>query len=188
MDSKQLDDTIHGILAGDTDLYAQIISSYHRDVWRVVDSMLFSRDRTPELVQDVFIAVFQHLDKFELGRNFDYWIREVARNVVRKELRRQSREFRRWDSYREEVLTQMEQGEKWSDLTHRRAEALEKCRKQLPPDCEKGFCLRYADSLSFDQIAQALGRTADGVRMMLGRARLMLRDCIGEKMAEQDCS
>lgn len=179
LDEKQ---SIVRILAGDIDLYTHIVRCHHRDVYRIVSAMLYRQDQAEELAQEVFVAAFEHLDQFKLHGDFGRWIKEIARNTVRMELRRRSREERRRDSCRE-LLPQILDNETSSEEEQQRLAALAECRQRLAPKLASVFHLRYAENLSLQEIAGKIQSTAEAVRKILARGRLMLRDCIQEKMA-----
>ena len=171
---------IAAVRRGERDLYATLVRRYQGKVWKVAAAMLGDVHLTEDLVQQTFIRAFLKLDAFDARREFGPWLKEMARNEVRQELRRQSREGQRLDFYQEHLLN-----EGLDEAAEQRrsalVEILRRCRRKLAPQVAEALDWRYALGWSFEQIAVRLGRTLEATRQMLSRARLALRDCVQRK-------
>ena len=177
MNSTEIDSIVVRVLGGDLDTFEEIVRQYQLEVWKVVAAMLFNAQQTEDLVEQTFIKAFQQLHRYERGRDFGAWIKEIARNEVRQEIRRYLREDRRLEVYQTHLLqaydvpsapTQQESLE----------EALHHCTEKLPPSSAKLVELRYQTGLNFGEIAPIIGRTIEATRQQLARVRLTLRECI----------
>ena len=180
--ASEVDLLIRRIRCGETECFAELIRRFDQPVWRVVAAMLQDFDRSHEMLQQVFVTAYQHLDRFELGRDFEAWIKEIARNCVRQELRRLARQSTRLEAYR----IQLEQ--EWSDpaavqAEARYLEALAACREQLPERSAQAIAWRYEQGHSFDEIASRLTTTRDAAEKLLSRVRGLLRECIETRLA-----
>jgi RNA polymerase sigma-70 factor (ECF subfamily) len=183
MDSEA-DEIVAQVLLGKIDAFEKIIELYERDVRRVVGALLQNRGTTVDLIQEVFVNAYFHLDRFRRGEDFGVWLRSIARNLVRKELRTRSRETRRLQVYRDQLARRLS-----SDLAEERrlgliAEAHKKCREQLPAHAAEVLDLRYDRALSMEEIASRLGRSLEAIKQLLYRARLLLRGCMENRMAQ----
>jgi len=173
---------IERVLGGDADAYESIVRAYQQEVWKVVCAMLFDRQRTEDLVQQTFINAYRHLHRYRLGQDFGVWVKEIARNAVRQELRRHSREDRRLQLYRAHVLQTFDAPSASAPQEHLE-EALRDCAKNLPPSSAQVVELRYQAGLGFAEIAARIGRTVQATRQHLARIRLSLRECIEKHLA-----
>ena len=182
MHRPEIDNVIARVLGGDIDAYEAIVRAYQREVWKVVAAMLFHGQRTEDLVQQAFINAYQDLHRYQLGRDFGVWLKEIARNEVRQELRRRVREDRRLEIYQTHALQAYDASiESGSD--DRLEQALQKCAEQLPPASAEIVKLRYQVGRNFTEIAAHLGRTVEATRQHLARIRLGLRECIEKHLA-----
>jgi len=170
------------VLDGDVEAYVEIVRLYQQDVWKVAAAMLHDRGRTEDIVQQVFVDAYRSLETFEPGGDFQRWIKAIARNRVRRELRRSIREDRRLEIYRGYLAERLRDEAVASRYDDLREEALRRCREGLPEQYARAIELRYARSLEFDEMAETLGRTVAAARQTLSRARLWLRDCIERRM------
>src|SRR6516164_6917385 len=94
MNAAEINSIVDRVLRGEIDAYETIVRAYQREVWKVVTAMLFDARGAEDLVQRSFISAYQHLHQFQPGRDFGAWLKEIARNQVRQELRRAAREDR----------------------------------------------------------------------------------------------
>lgn len=182
MNATEIDSNVVRVLSGDLDAFEEIVRRYQQEVWKVVAAMLLNAQQTEDLVQQTFLKAFQQLHRFERGRDFGAWIKEVARNEVRQEIRRYLREDRRLEVYQTH-LVQAYEAPAASTQQECLEEALHQCTEKLPPSSAKLVELRYQAALNFGEIAPIIGRTIEATRQQLARIRLALRECVEKHLA-----
>ena len=166
------------ILGGRADLYEEIVRRYQQEVWQVVSTLLYDRGPAEDLVQQVFVNAYFALSSFRPGMDFGPWVRTIARNAVREELRARARQERRLHTYRE-VLEARLADDRGADAHHQATrEALRRCLARLPEREAAAVRMRYQEGKGFDEIGAALGGSNAAVRNLLCRARSRLRECI----------
>ena len=183
MDQPELDAIVERVQAGELDAFAGIIRCYQQQVWHIAAYALRDVAATEDLVQQVFVNVYLNLGSYQRGRDLGAWIRTIARNQVRKEIRsnqRLERKLRRYHQWLEATLDRVGESD---DPAQDLREALARCREQLAPNTAKALALRYEQAMPFDRIAEALGRTVAATRQLLSRARAALRQCVENRMA-----
>lgn len=183
MTGKEINAIIDRILAGQVDAYGEIIRTYQDAIWRVVAFGLHDIATTEDLVQQVFVNAYFKLDTFKRNRDFGAWLRGIARNLLREEMRRRRRYTRRLATYRERQAERLADNAAADRHEARLREALEACRETLSSPSAEALEMRYGQALGFDEIAVALKRTVAATRQMMSRIRLALRSCIEERMA-----
>jgi RNA polymerase sigma-70 factor (ECF subfamily) len=179
-----VNELIRRVLAGETALFGVIVRTYSPDVLRVVILMLADRVLTENVVQQTFVNVYEHLHEFRQGEDFGRWVRAIARNLVRDELRRSARERGRMARYRSYLLSKFssdDQAEKREQLL---ADALTTCRGKLNALAARALRLRYEEEMPFNEVAAAIGRSPEATRQIVTRARMALRLCMQEQMDE----
>jgi RNA polymerase sigma-70 factor (ECF subfamily) len=181
--STEIEGIVERILEGDADAFAEIVHRYQDGVRRAVAFTLRDAAATDDLVQQAFVDAYFHLDRYARGRDFGAWLRAIARNLVRKELRRGVREGRKFAAYRRHLLERLDGDPDIDWRLERRRRAVARCREGLSPDASRAIDLRYGEGKSFGEVAEALGRTVAAARQLLQRVRLALRKCAEERMA-----
>ena len=176
--------TIKEIMAGDIDSYRNIIREFQKEVWKFVAAMLHNRETTEELVQETFVKGYIHLDQFDVNRDFSKWIKAIARNVVREKLRTSFHTEKHLSLYHDHLKQRLADDRSYVQYKERLSDALDKCRQELPQRSKDILDMRYRHSVSFEYIAQKTGRSPVGVRQLLWRIKLKLKDCIKKKIAD----
>ena len=69
------------------------------------------------------------------------------------------------------------------ELAHQKQHAMQVCMEKAKPDDLKIFLQFYTESVSCIQIAEALGKTANAVRLRLSRIRAAIRKCVERQLA-----
>lgn len=179
-----IDELIALILRGQTELYGEVVGRYQQDVHRVVSALLYDRTRSEEVVQKVFVNAYFALPRFQTGSDFGPWIRTIARNAVREELRRESRYDRRLKVYAEMLQSQLSQTQGTLDREEAFKEALQRCVDRLPEREAAAIRMRYTEGKSFDEIAAVLGGSPGTIRNLLCRVRATLREHLEREMNE----
>ena len=133
-----------------------------------------------EITHEAFVFAFQHLSELESAESFRAWLRAIAWNLVRKELLRFAREQENLSKLEERQLAELSVEHVPMD----EAVFLEECLAALPEKSRNLVNDRYQRGLSNDEVAAAMGRTSEWVRVTLFRIRVQLRDCINLKLEQ----
>ncbi len=182
--TPEAEQLVRAVLAGDTAAFAGLVKLYESDLWRIAAVMLRDRGATENMVQQAFIDAYTHLDQYQSGTDFGAWIRTVARNRLRKELRTASREDRRLTVYREQLAERLKaESPSPHDDGDLYLAALQGCREGLPERDAAIIRMRYEKGLSFETIADRQGQTQEAVQRMISRIRGRLRACIEGKLS-----
>ena len=95
---------------GDVDAFVEIVRRHQEEIWRIAALPMRDTATTEDLVQQVFVDAYFHLDQFQTGRDFGRWLRTIARNLVRKELRVHGQHGRRMYDTWVDLLGLLESG------------------------------------------------------------------------------
>jgi RNA polymerase sigma-70 factor, ECF subfamily len=177
-----VEEVLERVRAGDVEAYASVVRRFQGEVRQVVAFALRDVDGSADLVQQTFVDAFFHLDRFEAGRSFGAWVRGIARNLVREELRRRGREQARYTAYHSHLVACGGDDACAEERERSLREALLRCREELSPPAKRALELRYDRGLDFDGVAEGLGRTVAAARQLLQRVRLLLKHCIEQRL------
>jgi RNA polymerase sigma-70 factor (ECF subfamily) len=181
---RTVDELITSVRAGETHVYGELVRRYRPDVRKVALLMLADGLVTENVVQQTFINAYERLDHFRRGEDFGHWVKAIARNLVRDELKKSSRERGRMALYRDYLIAKLsteDQGQRREQIL---VEALAHCRGKLPAVAAQAIELRYDRELAFDEVAGAIGRSAEATRQIVTRARIALKVCIQRRLRE----
>ena len=171
------------VLAGDTETFAALVRRHEGEVWKVAAAMLGDRTATANLVQQTFVNAYERLEQYRPGHDFSRWLKGIARNLVREDLRKNEREGRTLAAYRD-YLHQLHGDEGRAEQHLRELDrAMTACREALAPAASRALALHYDQGLSVEEVAAAIARTVAATRQLLFRARLALRECVEKRLA-----
>jgi RNA polymerase sigma-70 factor (ECF subfamily) len=134
-----------------------------------------------EIAHDTFVYAYLHIAEFKSG-SFFHWIKAIARNLLRAEVQRYSRDQVNKSNYAELGLFVTGEAPSTSYGT-REVEFLEQCLRELDASVRKLLDEKYVLGFSAKEIASRLEQSEAQVKSMLFRLRQQLRECIDGRMA-----
>ena len=130
-----------------------------------------------EALQETYLVVQRKLSEYDATRDFDAWVRGIARHVaarIRIRYRPLGGTLEQLDQAVDLAFEEVEPGDEANpDLEH-----LSHCLDRLPSEHRQLLALRYRDGLSMDGISAQTGRTCGAIQVMLSRLRQGLLECI----------
>jgi RNA polymerase sigma-70 factor (ECF subfamily) len=121
-----------------------------------------------EIVQEVFLALFQHLQQSKPRQNLRGWVFRVTHNLALRQ-RGQSRRNPQIGPYEAALPVDPAPGPEDQLASSEREERLQKALRALPELDQRCLYLR-AEGLRYREIAEALGMSLGSVSMSLGRS------------------
>lgn len=174
---------IASILAGDTQLYHQLIRPYERSVYMMALSYMKNEADAEDVAQEAFLKAFHHLTTFRAEAKFSTWLIGIALNEARSRLRREAtlRMESIDDTSEEAGHTSPAILRDWREVPSEALERkevrqmLQQAITSLPTIYREVFVLRDVEELNNVETAAALSITVGNVKVRLHRARLMLQ-------------
>jgi len=129
-----------------------------------------------DLVHEVFLVATAKAESFRQGTDFLAWVRAIARYKVLEKLRAVRRAPSMLSQEAVEGLADRSDAlfTEWEE----RSKALRKCLPRLSPRARQMVELKYGEGRTLKQIAADIGWSVKAVKVGLGRARKVLRDCV----------
>jgi RNA polymerase sigma-70 factor, ECF subfamily len=172
------------ILAGDTDLFHELIRPCERMVYLTVLAMLKDEAEAEDVTQEAMLKAFRALSSFHADSKFSTWLVAIALNEGRRRMRNAGR-------MSTETLDEQPSGETgdftpavltdWREIPLEALErkeirqALVEAVGQLPMIYRQVFTLRDIEEMDVRETAQALEISANVVKVRLHRARMLLQ-------------
>ncbi|MEM7600994.1 MAG: sigma-70 family RNA polymerase sigma factor [Verrucomicrobiota bacterium] len=135
-----------------------------------------------DLFQEVSLAATRSAADLRDEDGFLPWAREIARRRVLAHYRK-SKRLKPVDPDLATRLAETAAAMDETLSTPPRIEALHSCLDALPAESRKLIALRYEDHRRpVETIAREVGRSVQATYAILKRSRLLLRDCVNQKM------
>ena len=170
---------------GDIGSYEKIYDQFARKVLNFIYRMVNSLEEAEDLTQETFVTVYQKLGSLKDNSKFEPWLFRIARNFVYQRYRSRSPVTVSVDAVDEEgqPLTQLVDEGKTPDESFQAGElerVVQDVINELPEKYREVFVLSAIQKLSYQQIAEIVGRSLPSVKTDIHRARLEVRKRVKE--------
>lgn len=143
------------------------------------------KDAVDDLAQETFLLAHLEMEQFRKGEDFGKWLRGLARNLVRNELRKLARRCRITDEgLTQYLITQAELNQEEKPYLEEDFQILDQCFNKLPEKSKNLVLGRYDDQLNATSLAQKFKMTATAVRLSLMRIRKQLKGCVESQVVQ----
>ncbi|MHB1044293.1 MAG: RNA polymerase sigma factor [Eubacteriales bacterium] len=166
---------------GDQQAWRLLLARHEAYVYRLCFRISGSRDDALDLTQEALVKVLTGLDRFQPGRPFKPWLRQVTVNACLNHLRRRAPET---VSLEQPVAEDIVLGDtlaggandpvaavEWRDSR----EVIRQALSRLPSHQRLVLVMRHQEGLSYEEIAAATDLPLGTVKTHLFRARQQLR-------------
>lgn len=169
-DSKLID----WIIQWNPDYYEILVERYSGKIFKYIYHYFnFSKSLANDMVQDVFVKVWNNLDKFDEKKNFQTWIYNIARNNCIDYLRKEKYNQNLWEIEVEwdDHFDQELQKDYKSKLVKRIVKGLVGEQKEV-------VLLYYFEWKTYDEISEIIERPRNTVGTLLSRAKKNIKNLI----------
>jgi RNA polymerase sigma-70 factor, ECF subfamily len=173
-------------IRGREDGFEELVRRYQRPITAYVYRMLGDYESSLDVTQEVFIKVYNSLDKYSSDYKFSTWLYRIAHNAAIDYMRRNSANLQSLETENEEGAYQLQlesplltpEQERERSEWRSEIEAVVKC---LPAVYRELILLRHSQDLSYDEIAEVTNLPLGTVKNRLFRAREMMREIFIER-------
>jgi len=181
---------VERLRVGDAAALEALMERYASRVYRLAHGILRNSADAEEVVQDVFLTLFQKIHTFEGRSALASWIYRVTTNAAL--IKRRGRKTDREVSIDAQLPTFLPDGHRagdrafiWADwsqtpeadlLSQETRAILERAIDELPVPYRTVLVLRDVEGLSSEEVAEIVGNSVPAVKSRLHRARMVLRE------------
>jgi RNA polymerase sigma-70 factor (ECF subfamily) len=176
------EELVRQVLAGDVLQFEELVRRHQRQIVNFIYRMVGDFDLAMDMSQEVFIRVYQALDRFDARYRFTTWIYRIASNCAIDRLRRHQPTTVSLDSPPTQHGTvpriQLASDQQDPSETFESKETLKRLEaaiRRLPPGYRRLIVLRHVNSLRYEQIAAVTRLPLGTVKNRIFRARVILR-------------
>lgn len=140
-----------------------LVRKYQERIYWLVRKMVIDHDDADDLVQEIFIKVWQHLDQYRSDSKLFTWIYRIAVNECLGFLRKKKKRF-----LLPIVNVENELSKKIDDSSQMDGDEiqlkLQKALLILPEKQRLVFNMKYYDELKYEEMAEILGGTTGSLK------------------------
>jgi RNA polymerase sigma-70 factor, ECF subfamily len=177
---------IANVRAGDTAGFEELVTRYQPKIFGVVRRYARRESDVQDVVQDIFVKVFQKLDSFRADAPFEHWLMRIAVRACYDFLRQQQRNREHnvtdlGDAEQESnVLERASREQKFEDRAVAARELIEKVLSQLSPAARMVITLLEIEEHSVKEIAKLTGWSETLVKVRAFRARAEMKKALAK--------
>jgi len=187
MPSQRIDDELlRKIHAGDRTVFSSLVREHQRSVFFTA-MRLSSGDEASarDIVQKAFLQAWTHREKFRGQASFKTWLLRITTNVAKNEQRRawRRREFTPGEGTEEDFEPLTPEAETSFDVlaSKRAREVLRDAVESLPQRQREIALLRIYEDLSFVEVAECCGTSANNAKVSFHHAVKKIRKFLAAK-------
>jgi len=177
------EELVEAVLAGQRERFGDLVDRYQGRLVNYLYRLLRSVEDAHELAQEVFLKVYQALDRYDPRYRFSTWIFRVAQNAAIDQIRKRRIKMVSFEG-REDADGETREWEPassdrgpYGDLRNvERGGAIQESIDNLPWEYRELIVLRHFADLSYDEIAKLKEMPLGTVKNKLFRARQMLKE------------
>lgn len=158
---------IKGIKNRDDTIFNLLYKQYYKLLKHIIFNLVKNSDTAEELVQEVFLRIYEKIDLCDETKNFKYWIIQIAKNLsydyLNKEKNKQNIEFEK--DYEEKDILNRYDKEKIVDFL----------KTNLMSEEFDIFILHFYHGMKFKEIANLYNATVSSITSKYSRALKKLR-------------
>ncbi len=179
-----LEATVQRCRSGDDDAWRALVHATAGPIYRLCASHAPSAAEAEDLMQEVYLKLWQNLHRYRPGSNFVAWACRVARNLLIDAYRR-ARAERSQAWLDPEVLERVPSADDphAAAVRRQRLRLVAQALRRLDPELAELVLLRDFAGLAYAEIAEALELPLGTVKSRLNRARLELADEVRRRLA-----
>lgn len=173
MDEKTL---VISLRQGSNEAFTTLYKCYWRQVYNFSRLYLTNKDVAEEVVQEVFVKVWESRDFIREEENFKGLLFIITRNLIFNQFRKSLNE----DFYKMTVLAAMEESYNMEEEidAHNLSEYVDQLIEELPPRRREIFNMSRKQHKSYREIAQELNISEKTVENQIGEALKYLKQNI----------
>ena len=163
---------IDRILAGESNLYAQLVDRYKSYVFTITLKVLLVKPEAEEAAQDAFIKAYHGLNGFNRESKFSTWLYRIAFNTAISYKRKQRHTFQSLEST---IIEYRQEGEGMLEKSDRK-KYLQQAMAKLSESDRTALTLFYMQEFSLEEIAEITNMQANTIKVKVHRARLRIAE------------
>jgi len=177
------DDIIKSVLDGSVQNFEIIIDRYGLKIVNFINKMIADYDEAQNLSQDVFLKIYENLNRYKIEGNFKTFVFTIARNTTLNHIKKYKRItfFSHMSSNRcmDNYIVSKDNPEKESENIEKDKELLN-ALYDLKENQRLALVLKVYLEMSYKEIADITGWSVSKIETLISRAKSQLKKILQE--------
>jgi RNA polymerase sigma factor (sigma-70 family) len=163
---------IDRILAGERNLYAELVNRYKSYTLTITMKILQNKPEAEEAAQDSFIKAFNSLKSFNRESKFSTWLYRIAFNTAISYKRKHRQSFQ---SIENTIIEHTQEADGMLERTDK-SKFLQLAMEKLNEADRTALTLFYLQEFSLEEISEIMSMQANTIKVRIHRARQRVAD------------
>ena len=154
-----------------------LMDNFQESIYYYIRRIVVSHEDAEDILQEVFIRVFRHLDHFRNESSLSTWIYKIATNECLRVLNVRKEGVISAEEIQEELIGKLKASD-YVDYENELAVKFQEAILSLPEKQRLVFNLRYYDELEYEEIARILGSKVETLKVNYHYAKEKIKEYI----------
>jgi RNA polymerase sigma-70 factor (ECF subfamily) len=180
------------VLRGDANAFAPLVERHKRGIVNFIYASVRSAEDANDLAQETFMRAYAHLRTFNPTiAKFSTWLYQIARNVARTHMGKESRRPQTTDLFEDETIEQRlpdmrrEAAPEAMAISADDDRAVRDALARVPEKMRAALALRYFKHMEYQEIADTMQVSLGNVKTLIHRGKAALARALA---AESDAA
>lgn len=157
--------------SGDMQAFEEIYKTYSKYVYNLLLRFFYNQDDAQEITQEVFMKVYENLNKFRFKSKLKTWIYRISINVAQNFNKKENKNKGNFAAYDDTLV--IKQNNSVDQLIEKEyhEKVIKRLLDEITPEQKSCLVLRTFEKLSYQEISGILEVDVNTVRSRLKRAR-----------------
>ena len=160
------------VKAGQLDFLNELFSRYSKRIYNYFLKSTLERSDSDDLTQELFIRVMKYRGSYKEGLSFQFWIFQIARNMVKDHFRKMKVHKDQFNAV--EVMPEIEEDDVSEQIE--REQKLHLAMKRLSDEKRELLVLSKFQKLKYEEIARLRDTTVSNIKVQVHRTIKELKD------------
>lgn len=153
----------------------EIYNQYSLTIYKYLFCLTKNPDLSEELTQETFLAAIKKIDQFRGESKLSVWLCQIAKHLWYRELKK-NKKYKNISF--EEISEEISLKETTEEIIGQKEEKLKlfKDMQKLDKKAREVMYLRLIGNLTYDEIAEILGKTSTWARVTFFRAKQKIKE------------
>lgn len=170
---------VRAVRKGNKELFRELVKRYQRKLSVYLYHLVRNREETEDILQNVFIKVYDNLGKFDTRKKFSSWIYRIAHNEAVNIIKRKNwKKFISWEDITVKGDTLDLKSKEKSPLDNWIEKELkgemQGALGKLPEQYREVLILRYFLEKNYEEIGEIIKKPVNTVGTLINRAKKKL--------------
>lgn len=180
------DNVVQSVRVGNTRNFEILINRYSKKIINFIHKMIYDYDEAQSLAQDVFLKVYETIERYKMQDNFQAFIFTIAKNITLNYIKKQKRILRFSgqsgesgnNQFAEERYFRSEETQQAHLEKTQQEEMITEALKSLKENQRIALIMKVYLELSYDKIAEITGWSVPKIETLISRAKSNLKEKI----------